>query len=643
MPFFGFFGGFVLATLVLVVVADRRIKPPGQRLNLATLPRIAFLLFAAYAALFAIMWMYFFANVLGQVQDDYPAASYALIFRSFFRQMERWDFIVTLLAFIAGGLLVLAADRAAGSGNRLGLMVAPGAPNHLQAPPDPPPDGDGVVAASLRQLKRITALNLLLVFALILVTMPALLPWVERRLDVVKLGSFEARLAPLAENTRRTSMPDTPSLATQKDLSNFLRVSGSIERVVRVLEVAPAIAGNSRDRVGVADFRRSYELAQFFFDEEIIPRVVRMMCLSKVAGIGIPDVPGARESASALLSALQEVRTRGTPNDLHRAVASLGKIDQYYAGNFSHIGFECFRMLSEKFKGEKFVPRISAALFAKDPVTPRNAEWDGCLSDWQARGCREVIRNGYTIRFILEFAKLSSRDQGSVALFNLLKAGMLDDKNYADFNPTEIDNFNFQILKVSYLADAQVMPSELIEEYAYLKAISARMLEPLSEACGTCPTGRRPKAKVEDEYETYRMLAEWFVDADAVITVGSAMLRRMPLNKLHESDMAALKKLLISAIRSRDEIQDPDAASGSSRERWAAAMLDEGIATIRYVQLAEAPDSLGDDPRAHCNAAKARLESAVDRYKLLQWDDPEHRINRMRAERTLVLLEQHCS
>lgn len=640
MPFFGFLGGITLATLVLIVVADRRRVAPGRRFDLKTLPPAAYLLLAAYLALFAIMWMYFFASVLSQVLEDYPGAHPSLIFRSFLIQMEHWDFIVTLLAFIAGGLLILAMDRAAGSGSKIRPTPAIGTSISPTATSDPPSEADGVVAASLRQLKRITALNLLLVFALTLVTMPALLPWVERRLDVVKLGSFEARLAPLAENTRRTSTPDTPSLATSRNMSNYLHISDSIDRVLKVLAAAPEVAGDSRDKASATDLRQSYELAQFFFDEEIVPRVVRMLCMSEVAGVGIQDVPGARESASALLTALQEAKTRGAPNDLHQAVASLSLIDRYYDGNFRHIGSECYNRLFDKPQSEKLMTRVSGALFAKESPTWRNPDWSHCLANWQSKDCRNVIRNGYTVRFILEFVKLSSRDQGSVALFELLDTDMLDDRNYADFNPTEFDNFNLQILKTAYLADAQVMPSELIEEYLYLKAISARMLGPLSEPCDFCPTGRRAKASIREEYEIYRNLAEWYVDADAVITLGTSMLRRMPLNRLHESDMVALKKLLASAIRSRDDIQNTEASS--SRELWAAAMLDEGIATIRYVQLAEAPETLGADPRFHCDATTARLRSAVEGYRILQEDEPEHRINRMRAERTLVLVEQHC-
>jgi hypothetical protein len=643
MPFFGFLGGIVLASLVIIVVANRSSTPPGRRLNLTTLPPAAFLLFAAYVVLFAIMWMYFFASVLGQVLEDYPGAHASVIFRSFLTQMERWDFIVTLLAFIAGGLLVLATDRAAGSGGKFGPNPATPTPIPPPASEKLPPEAEGVVAASLRQLKRITALNLLLVFALILVTMPALLPWVERRLDVVKLGSFEARLAPLAENTRKTSTPDTPALATANDLKNYLRVTDSIDRAIRVLEAAPEVAGDSREKTSVADLRRNYELTRFFFAEEIVPRVARLLCMSKIAGVGISDVPGTKESASALLSALRDGKTRGAPNDLRRAVATLSAIDSYYDDNFSHIGFECYNRIYDESEDASLAARVSNAVFGKDQGQTGSSEWSDCLNDWQSRYCRDVIKNGYTIRFILEFVKLSSREQGSVALFRLLQDGMLDDDSYAQFNPTDIDNFNIQYLKTVYLADANVMPNEIIEEYLYLKSISERLLGSLTEECDYCDGGRRPKASIKAEYEVYRTLAEWYVDAEAIITVGTAMLRRMPLNRLHDSDATALKKLLSSAIRSRDDIQDTEGfRSQSDNEAWAAAMLDEGIATVRYVQLAEAPESLRDEHRPLCNAAKDRLRSAVDQYKILQKDVPEHRINRMRAERTLVLVEQHC-
>jgi len=192
MPFFGFLGGVVLAALALIVIAGIwRCRTTGTPFSLRMLPKMTYALAALYLMLLGLMWLYFFEDRFIRVANDYSNADIGNIAREFLFEFEERNFTITLLAFLAGALLVLATRRQNSSPRE--------SPGPRAEAPQPTQVGQiqqdqEILAVGSRQLRRVTAFNAILVFLVVLIALPSVLPWLEQRLDYIKFGSFEARL-----------------------------------------------------------------------------------------------------------------------------------------------------------------------------------------------------------------------------------------------------------------------------------------------------------------------------------------------------------------------------------------------------------------------------------------------------------------
>lgn len=651
MPFFGFLGGVVLAAFILVLLSEStRCRAAGRSLDWLRLPWPAYGLASAYAALFVAMWAYYFDGDLTRMKAELPDAEPFHILRGYLFQLESGDFIITLLAFLCGGLAVAALARAGrGSGdNRKDQAAQPqgaGAEG----------DQDGLGSAALRQLRRITALNTLLVFALFLFTLPALLPWIERRLSIVKLGDFEAHLVPLADKSRGTSSPDTPALYAKEHLRRWLMVSSSISRTIKLIETAPELSESHVD--SLARIRFNYESTNRLFAENIIPKIARLYCMSVLAGVEPATVPGVREASSAFMTALQNRIEQGWDEaeaaeilrerigGFPAALLYLRKIEDYYDRHYQHLTPECHRELNNILSDTNFDQTLTYKNTILEHRRGRHdADW-GCGSKLSAKVCYNVLANGYTIRLITELFKISGGKEGDSIQLMLVEDGWLSSHKYQKSGLTQIDRANLQATKIGYMTNLHYDLKELIREYAVMKDIAIEIVSAISETCSHCSGKRKSKLGLKDEFEAYRRIAIWYMDADAVMQIGATMLRRISMNKLDDTDRAALRALMDSAIESRDEIDRGLVlvpTSMAARDRWAIAMLDEGIATIRYVQLVEGSDASRDEHYAICASARSRLEWAAGAYEKLSVTSPEHRFNRMRAGRTLSLVNQYC-
>ena len=638
MAFIGFLGGLVAALLIQAIYASREeIAGKLNAYDILGLPRRVYWLGLAYGVLLFILWFAFFHDEWNRIVSDDPNAGYVRIGRGLLARTETWDFIVTLLAFLAGILTVLAARHAAAG---TGGSTDP-APQPSDDAGDKAAASRGVVAEWVAQLKRVTALNLLLSFALVLIAMQAFLPWVERRLETVKIGSVEASFAPLAENTRRSGSPDTPSLATKKNLNHYISVTANIDRVLRVMDLAPAIAG--QDAQVHETLRKRYVKARYLFGWKVVPRVAKLYCLSELAGIPPERIPGVVETASALRYALEQVKNGNKIHSFKEIEKHLSLIDDYFSVVFPDITNKCVKIINGEEGPHDDI--VSSDLRPKILIETEMEEFIKhsavCSDSNYGDDCVDVMKNGYIVRLILEMSKLSFSKDSSAFHFKMLNQKDLDDETYEEFPLTLVDRFNLQLIKASYLADLPVETSELIASYASIRKTADKILDAMSNGCSSCSAQRKPIAGLEKDYAVYRMLGVRYVDAEAVITIGAAMMRRLPLNRLSSPDAAALEKIVSSAIVSRGEILNAGQTSDSS-ERWAAAALGEGIATVRYVQLVESDGRPPHEVRDICQDAKGRLQDAITLYRRLQPDDDEHRINRMRAERTLSLVENHC-
>ena len=643
MPFFGFLGGVVLATLCVVLLSEnRRCRAAGRSLDWMLLPWTAYALVALYVALFFIMWAYYFDGDLARMQAEYPNADLNYVVRGYLFQLERGDFIITLLAFLAGALIIVV------------LSKSRRAADDQAAPPDPkPPQNDGkapdqggVGSVAIRQMRRITALNSLLVFVLFLFTLPALLPWVERRLSIVKLGDFEAHLVPLPDKARGSSSQDTPSLYVKENLGRWLMISSSIVRTIKVLENTPQLydAENGKLSKTIENYRKT----KAAFEEKILPSVARLYCMSAHAGVEPAAVPGVREASSAFMTALQNHasdKSEATFEAFRDAIRHLRTIGSYYTNNYAHLASKCQDELVKKFPTIDLTNIFFPSSMRIENRRVIHGAGLNCDTERSKNRCLAVLTNGYTIRLITELSKISGEKEGDSIQMMLVEDGWLNRDKYQRDGLTLIDHMNLQIVKIGYMTRLRYSASELIKEYIYMKDIALDVVVALSEPCGACSMERKPKIGMKDEFETYRRNGIWYIDSDAAMQIGAAMIRRVSLNNLDETDKTALRSLLASAIKSRDEIhrglgQALEPTAG--RDRWAAAMLDEGIATIRYVQLIEAPDTPRDEQLSICASARFRLEGAVRAYDKLSVTSPEHRFNQMRAERTLALVNQYC-
>ena len=653
MPFFGFLGGVVLTALVVVLLSEnRRCRTAGRSLDWMLLPWTAYALVALYVALFFIMWAYYFDGDLARMQAEFPNADLNHVVRGYLFQLERGDFIITLLAFLAGVLIIVV------------LLKSRRAEDDQAAPPDPKtpqndakaPDQGGVGSVAMRQMRRITALNSLLVFVLFLFTLPALLPWVERRLSIVKFGDFEAHLVPLPDKARGSSSPDTPSLYANKHLGRWLMISASIVRAIKVLESAPELIESKE--VSFSKTRFNYEETNRLFVEKIIPQVARLYCMSVLAGVEPATVPGVREASSAFMTALQnhaateigaEEEAEVVNNimkSFRSALLHLSLIENHYNKYYSHLNSRCQNELNSAYSAAGTFNEMLSYKSIKHEHRrgPHGIGWS-CLNEKSLKRCYHIVGNGYTIRLITELAKIAGGKEANSIHLMLVEDGWLSRYKYEKYGLTKIDHANLQIVKLGYMTDLHYSAKDIIREYIDMKDIAIEIVTAISTPCGSCSGERKPKPGMKDEFEAYRRNAVWYVDSDAVVQIGATMLRRLSLNKLDETDKVALRTLLNSAIRSRDEMhrglrQVPE--STAENDRWAVAMLDEGIATIRYVQLIEAPDTPRDEQLSICASARFRLEGAVGAYDKLSVSSPEHRFNHMRAERTLALVNQYC-
>ncbi len=651
MPFFGFLGGVVLAALVLVLLSEsRRSRAARRGFDLLLLPWPAYALATAYAALFVLMWAYYFDGDFTRMKADLPDAELFHILRGFLFQLESGDFIITLLAFLCGGLAVVALARAGrGGGDNPKDQAA--------QPQGAGAEGDqgGLGAAALRQLRRITALNTLLVFALFLFTLPALLPWIERRLSIVKLGDFEAHLVPLADKSRGSSSPDTPALYAKEHFRRWLMVSSNISRAIKMIETAPELAESHV--VSISNIRYSYEATRRLFAEEITPKIARLYCMSVLAGVEPATVPGVREASSAFMTALQNraeqawddtesvEALREKIDGFPSALMHLKKIEDYYNRHYRHLTPRCQSELNNILSDTKFDQTLTyKATILEHRRGLRHVDWN-CRSRSSARICYSVLANSYAIRLINELFKISGGKEGDNIQLMAVEDGWLSSHKYQKIGLTSIDRANLQQTKIGYMTNLHYESNDLIREYVTMKDIAVEIVSTISDPCTHCSGERKPKIGLKDEFEIYRRNAVWYMDADAVMQIGVTMLRRISMNKLDETERAALRALLNSAIESREEmsrglglVPTPMAA----RDRWAIAMLDEGIATIRYVQLVEGSEASHDEQPAICASARSRLEWAAGAYDKLSVTSPEHRFNRMRAERTLSLVNQYC-
>lgn len=639
MPFFGFLGGVVLAALVLVLLSEsRRSRAARRGFDLLLLPWPAYALATAYAALFVVMWAYYFDGDFTRMKADLPDAELFHILRGFLFQLESGDFIITLLAFLCGGLAVVALARAGrGGGDNPKDQAA--------QPQGAGAEGDqgGLGAAALRQLRRITALNTLLVFALFLFTLPALLPWIERRLSIVKLGDFEAHLVPLTDKSRGSSDRDTPALYVKKHIGIWLGVLAAIERTVHVVERTPELHGNGPRQAKKAIF--DYEVTGRFFADNVIPTAARLYCMSALAGVSPASVPGAREASSAFITALKEQDEGKKIKSLLSALNYMKIADKYYRSHYFHLNTRCHEKIVAMYGGlfDETISLVTVKHRHRRSTIKLN--WN-CLPAASERRCLQALRNGYTIRFIMEFADFTSGQGSNNYQFMLVEDDWLSPDRYKEYGLTPIDHLNLQVVRVGYKTALGYPPDELIMEYAAVKETAYGIIEAVSIACSSCSGGRRPKAGMADSLEAYRRYGLWYIDADAVAQIGARMLGRVSMNNFSVTERAALEGLMASAARSRDEIQlgiSEELETTASVDQWATAMLDEGIATIRYVQLAEAPDSPRQEQRLACDAASERLRASIATYEKLSSSSPEHRFNRMRAERTLALVDQYCS
>jgi hypothetical protein len=642
MPFFGFLGGAVLATLVVVLLAEqRRRRAVGRSLDWLQLPWPAYALALAYAALFVAMWAYYFDGDFTRMKADLPDAELFHILRGYLFQFESGDFVVTLLAFLCGGLAIAVLAR---SGNvRGGTAAADGA---MPKAANAESGLDGIGTAALRQMRRITALNTLLVFALFLFTLPALLPWIEQRLSVVKLGEFEAHLVPLADKSRGSSTQDTPSLYAKEHLGRWLSISSSISRTIKVIQAAPDLVDSDSSKIKI--LIDGYKETRGAFEEKFLPRIARLYCMSVLAGVEPAEVPGVREASSALMMALQnhvENEVSATTSAFRDTLRHLGAIDVYYSKYYSHLSAKCIKEISSSFPQLTINTNLTLSSTRLENRRTIQSATLTCLTERSRRRCDTVLTNGYTIRLATELAKVSGGRESDNIQLKIVEAGWLNLEKYDKYTMSAIDRLNLQIVKIGYMTSLNYQSSDLIREYIYAKDIAQEIIDAISKSCNACSVGRKSNSDMRDEFDIYRRNAVWYMDADAVAQIGAAMLRRLCANKLDATDQDALRMLLNSASGSRDEIhrglrqvREPMAA----RDRWAAAILDEGIATIRYAQLLESTDISRDEQFSICVSARARLEGAVRAYDKLSVTAPEHRFNQLRAERTLTLVNQYC-
>lgn len=643
MPFFGFLGGVVLAALFVVLLAEnKRCRAAGRSLDWMLLPWTAYALIALYAALFFIMWAYYFEGDLTRMLVELPGADIHHLVRGYLFQLERGDFIITLLALLAGGLIIVVLSKSRRAADD---QTAPPDPKPLQNDGKAPDQG-GVGSGAMRQLRRITALNSLLVFVLFLFTLPALLPWVERRLSIVKFGNFEAHLVPLPDRSRGSSSQDTPALYAKEHLGRWLMISNAIVRTIKVIENTPELFDS--EEKSLSKTISNYKETRRAFEEKIIPRVARLYCMSVLAGVEPAAVPGVREASSAFMTALQNHtadQAEATTAAFRDTLRHFGTIEFHYKTYYSHLTHKCREELLKLLPEKDFDEIMSPSSRPSESRRVVHGAGLNCHTEISLNRCHAVLMNGYTIRLITELAKISGEKEGDSIQLRLVENGWLNRDKYKRYRLTKIDHLNLQIVKLGYMTSLHYSASDLIREYIHMKNTALEVVTAISTQCDYCSGERKAKPGMKEEFEAYRRLSVWYMDADGVVQIGATMLRRISLNKLDETDREALRTLLNSAIRSREEIhrglrQVLEPMAG--RDRWAVAMLDEGIATIRYVQLIEEPETPRDEQLSICASARSRLEGAARAYDKLSVTAPEHRFNQMRAERTLALVNQYC-
>lgn len=609
MPFVGLLAG---ASAILIVLLAMRPSPMSDRRIIAGLAGSG----VVFALSFVVFWFRFFAGDYAGILRQHPEATNAEIVRGMVAQLEAWDFVVTALAFFAGGLLVCALAQRLEAATTSATMTS-NTGNPVEA---------GLGGAILRQLRRITALNSLIVFALFVLTLPAVLPWVERRLEKLKVGDMEATFAPLAANTKQLAATDFPALEAKKNIANYLAIDSLIERAIDVIYMSPRVASSRRIDEVVDNYKYTRDAMRMI----IVPQLARMWCIRIHGGVPFDEIPGVRETAAALLASVSTDDTDRIVEALKYAGRGLRMIETTYLDNYTYLGQAC-----EEIEGFRRLGITETDL--RREMFPNSII--GRLADGAERNrLVKMAANGYFVRLAIEFPMIIG-ERGvawDARIESTYKAAAKRTETLGS-QLTMIDEANLALLHFSQSRNVQYDLTDVLRRYVEYRGKVDNLIAALGSNCNGCEAPSE-EIKRAAYVAGYTKVLRHFADADAVIVASLVMLRRLPLNRLDDVTLPMLEILLANATASRSAL----ATLQDSEREWAETVLDEGIATIRYVLLVQGGEISAVERSRTCAAAAGRLEKAIDGYEELQQSEPEHRLNRARAERTLHLVSQFC-